>query len=95
MGWLDRFRRLQRNFWYVCHNCMFKSGRQDLEAIFYYEGVPAEVLGRPLVRCPRCDATNTQSFEQLKQEGSDAALFGLERIVKKHPRRVFAVKRPA
>jgi hypothetical protein len=32
------------------------------------------------------------AFQQLKDEGSDQALFGLERIVRQHPRDTFEVQ---
>jgi len=42
-----------------------------------------------MFRCPRCSSANTRSFQQFKEEGSDQALLGLERIVKQHPRSQF------
>jgi hypothetical protein len=49
-------------------------------------------MGRMMFPCPRCSSTNTRSFQQLKEEGSEQALFGLERVVRQHPRRLFEVK---
>lgn len=42
--------------------------------------------------CPRCASSNTRSFQQLKEEGSEQALFGLEQVVRQHPRNMFEVK---
>lgn len=93
MGLLDRLLKKRRKFWFVCYTCMVKTGNDPLKSVFYYEGPPDNVLGRPLIRCPRCQDTNTRSFWQLKDEGSEAALWGLERLVKKYPRSQFEVKR--
>ncbi len=92
MGLLDRFLKNDRKFWFVCYACMQQSSHDPLQSIFYYQGPPVEVLGRPLTRCPRCSSTNTVSFQKLKDERSDAKLWGLEQIVKKHPRSQFEVK---
>lgn len=94
MGLLGLFRRIDRRFWHICYECLKNNGNIAEEAIFYYDGPPEEHLGRPVVRCPRCSAVNTRSFQFLKDTAEDAALFGLERIVKKNPRERFAVKPP-
>jgi hypothetical protein len=44
------------------------------------------------MKCPRCGSTNSKSFQDLKDEGSGSALWGLENIVRKYPRRQFEVK---
>ncbi len=93
MGLLDRLLKKRRKFWFVCYACLVKTGNDSLKSVFYYTGPPDHVLGRPLTRCPRCQDTNTRSFLQLKDEGSEAALWGLERLVKKYPRSQFEVKR--
>jgi hypothetical protein len=81
-----------RRFWFVCSNCMTTSGHDPLKSVFYFEGPGEDFLGRMMYKCPRCSSTNTRSFQDLKDEGSDAALFGLERLVKKYPRSTFEVK---
>ena len=94
MGWFDRFRRIQRPCWFICYNCLGHDGHNALEAIFTYAGPPEVINGRPCVKCPRCDNINTRSFQQLKDEGSDPQLWGLEQIVRSHPRDRFPVKPP-
>ena len=91
MGWFDRLFRRDRKFWFVCHTCMQQTDHDTLKSVFYYEGPPAYILGRPLTECPRCRGTNTRSFQQLKEEGSDAALWGLEQLVRKYPRSQFEI----
>ncbi len=93
MGLLDRLLKKKRKFWFVCYTCMVKTGNDPLKSVFYYDGPPDNILGRALTRCPRCEDTNTRSFRQLKEEGSEAALWGLEQLVKKYPRSQFEVKR--
>ena len=92
MGILDRLRGIDRRHWHVCYNCMMLTGHDTVRSLFYSEGPPVLVLGRPLFACPRCDNTNTKSFQNLKDEGSEAPLWGLERIVREHPRSHFVVK---
>ena len=92
MGFWYRFRRIQRSFWHLCYECLRQNGNQAEGAIFYYDGPPVEHLGRRHVQCPRCGALNTRSFQFLKDEGMEAVLFGLERIVKSNPRSRFEVK---
>jgi len=92
MGLLNLFRRVHRPHWFVCYNCLNQNGNMAEEAIFFYDGPPEMDKGRGWVRCPRCNDLNTHSFQQLAEEGSEAQLFGLERIVKKHPRERFPVK---
>ena len=91
MGFWDRW-RIKRPFWHICYECLREKRNQAEEAIFYYDGRPEEVGGRPSVRCPRCTSVNTRSFQFLQDNREDAALFGLERIVKKNPRSRFPVK---
>jgi hypothetical protein len=92
MSWLSLFRRIEREHWFVCSHCMMHTGHDTLKSVFYYDGPGEDFLGRRLVRCPRCSTTETRSFRDLKNEGSESALWGLERIVKQHPRRHFVVK---
>jgi hypothetical protein len=92
MGILDRLRGLDRRYWHVCYNCMMLTGHDTAKAVFYSEGPPVNVLGRLHFACPRCASTNTKSFQTLKDEGSEAPLWGLERIVREHPRSEFIVK---
>lgn len=91
MGLLDRWLNKKRKFWFVCYNCLMQTGHDALKSIFYSEGPPVYILGRPLTECPRCRGTNTRSFQQLKDEGSEAALWGFEQLVKKYPRSRFEV----
>jgi len=86
------FRRINRDRWFVCNHCMQQTGHDTVKSVFYSEEPPALVLGRPFAKCPRCGTTNTRSFQEIKNEGSESALWGLERIVKKYPRREFEVK---
>lgn len=86
------FKRINRNFWFICHNCLTQSNHDALHSIFYTERPKANVLGRPTMVCPRCNDVNTRSFQELKDAGSESALWGLERIAKKYPRSQFEVK---
>lgn len=95
MGLLTLFRRIHRQFWFVCYDCMQKSGHETEKALFYYEGPPVEIHGRKWVKCLRCESINTRSFQFLKDDGSAAQLFGLERIARSRPRSFFEGKRPA
>jgi len=92
MGILERLLITNRKFWFVCYTCMQQTGHDTLKAVFYCGGPPVTVLGRPLMQCPRCGSTNSKSFQDLKDEGSGSALWGLENIVRKYPRRQFEVK---
>lgn len=94
MGLFDRLRRLDRRYWHVCYNCMMQTGHDTANSIFYSEGPPVLILGRPWMQCPRCGNTNTKSFQALKDEGADAPLWGLEQTVRQHPRSRFVI-RPA
>jgi hypothetical protein len=85
------FKRLDRTKWYVCHTCLGNTNHNAELSIFYTEAQPVPVLGRPTMLCPRCKDTNTRSFKELKEDGSEAALWGLERIVRKNPRSKFEV----
>jgi hypothetical protein len=92
MSVLAFFRRINRKHWFVCNHCMTLTGHDTVNSVFYYSGPPDIVLGRPLTKCPRCGNTNTRRFEDIKNEGAESAIWGLERIVKKYPRRRFEVK---
>ena len=92
MGLLDIFRKSDRKFWFVCYNCMMVTNHDEAKSIFYCAGPPTSVLGRSVTPCPRCENTNTISFQQLKDDGSEAQLWGLERTVKKNPRSTFEIK---
>ncbi len=91
MGLLSAFKKIDRRHWFICHNCLMVSNHDPLKSLFHYDGPGQDFLGRVLHPCPRCSSTNTCSFEQLKAEGSDQALMGLERIVRQHSRSVFEV----
>lgn len=95
MGWFDRLRRLDRRYWHVCYNCMMQTGHDTAHSIFYSEGPPVLVLGRPWMECPRCGNTNTKSFQALKDEGAEAPLWGLEQTVRQYPKSRFVIKRAA
>ncbi|HUI40605.1 MAG TPA: hypothetical protein VL523_01435 [Terriglobia bacterium] len=92
MSLLSRIRGIDRKRWHVCYNCMMQTGHDTAMSVFYSEGPPALVLGRPMMLCPRCGNNNTKSFQTLKDEGSEAPLWGLEQTVRKYPRSRFIVK---
>ncbi len=94
MGLFDLFTKKNRKFWFVCYTCMMQTGHDTVKSVFYSQGPRVLILGRPWMQCPRCQGTNTKSFQELKDEGSDSALWGLEQTVKKYPRRQFEVKPP-
>jgi hypothetical protein len=92
-GILERIlRKRDRAHWFVCHTCMMQTGHDTVKSVFYSQHAPVVILGRPWQQCPRCGTTNTKSFQDLKNEGADTVLFGLERTVGKHPRHVFEVR---
>jgi hypothetical protein len=91
MGLLDIFGKSDRKNWHVCYNCMQMSGHDELKSVFYYAGPPTVAMGRAFIPCPRCQSTNTISFQKLKDDGSEAQLWGLEQTVKKHPRSTFEI----
>jgi hypothetical protein len=91
MSFLSRLRGIDRRYWHVCYNCMMQTGHDTVKSVFYWSGPPTLVLGRPLVVCPRCGGNNTKSFQTLKDEGSEAPLWGLEHTVRQNPRNLFVV----
>ena len=94
MGLRGVFRKVDRRHWFIRHNYLVLSDHDPMKALFQCASPGQEFLGRVMYKCPRCSSPNTRSFEQLKAEGSEGALFGLERIVKRHPRGRFEVKAP-
>jgi hypothetical protein len=92
MSILNIFKRIDRNLWFVCHNCLMHTNHDALHSIFYSANPKVTLLGRPTMPCPRCNDANTRSFRELEKEGSESALWGLERLVRKYPRRQFIVK---
>ena len=92
MAILERLLKRDRVHWFLCYTCMTQTGHDTLQSVFYSDEAPVLILGRPWQQCPRCGATNTKSFQDLKNEGSENALFGLERAVRKYPRSRFEVK---
>jgi hypothetical protein len=76
----------------VCHNCMMNSDHNEIKSIFYSDSPKVNVVGRPTMICPRCNDANTRSFQEMKDEGSESSLWGLERLARKHPRSKFIVK---
>lgn len=85
------FRKIDRDHWFVCYGCMGTSDHQEMKSVFYSRAPKVVVVGREWQQCPRCGGTNTKSFTELKTDGQESALWGLERIVKKHPRSDFEV----
>jgi len=71
---------------------MMQSNHDPLRSLFYQNTPGEDFMGRMMYPCPRCASTNTRSFQQLKEEGSEQALFGLERIVKQNSRSMFDAK---
>ena len=92
MGVLNVLKRINRKHWFVCHACMVQSNHDPVRSLFYQTTPGEDFMGRMMYPCPRCSSTNTRSFQQLKAEGSDQALFGLERIARQNPRHLFEVK---
>lgn len=92
MGILDRLLNRDRKYLFLCHACLQHTNHETVQSIFYYPGPPADAMGRSVTPCPRCQSTNTVSFQQLHDEGSEAQLWGLERLVKKHFRSQFEIK---
>ena len=92
MSILNIFKKIDRDLWFVCHNCLMHSNHDALHSIFYSANPKVTVLGRPTMPCPRCNDANTRSFRELEKEGSVSALWGLERLARKYPRRQFIVK---
>lgn len=92
MSILSIFRKIDRNRWFVCHNCMLHNDHDALNSIFYSDSPRVNVVGRPTMICPRCNDANTRSFQELKEEGSESSLWGLERLARKYPRRQFIVR---
>jgi hypothetical protein len=86
------FRRIDRKYWFLCSQCLMNTNHDTVKSVFFYNGPPELYLGRPMFKCPRCESTNTRSFLQIKREGAESTIWGLERLVKKHPRSHFEVK---
>ncbi len=89
MGLLNIFKLINRDQWFLCYECLMQSGNDSTKSIFHSRAPKVLILNRPLQKCPRCGSVNTKSFQELKDEHKDSTLFGLERIVKKHPRGQF------
>ena len=92
MSVLSSLKRINRKHWFICHACLMQTNHDAMKSLFFDDGPGEDFLGRTMHPCPRCASTNTRSFQQLKQEGFDQALFGLERIAKEHPRATFVIK---
>jgi len=92
MSVLNFLKRINRRHWFVCHACMMNSNHDPVKSLFFHDTPGEDYMGRMMYPCPRCSSTNTRSFQTLKDEGSEQALFGLERIVRQHPRSTFEVK---
>jgi hypothetical protein len=93
MGLLYMFKRLDRNRWFLCYDCLMRSGNDSVQSIFHSKAPKVLVLERPLQKCPRCGSINTKSFQDLKNERKDSTLFGLERIAKKYPTNRFEIEK--
>jgi len=91
MGLLGLFRKPDREHWFICYNCLGVTNHDETKSIFHSLAPKVIVVGRPWQKCPRCGSTNTKSFADLKEEGQDSALWGLEQTVKKHRRSHFEV----
>ena len=76
MSILSIFRKIDRNRWFVCHNCMMHTDHDAVKSIFYSDSPKVNVVGRPTMICPRCSDANTRSFQELKDEGSESSLWG-------------------
>ncbi len=87
------FRRIDREHWFVCYTCMGNASHDEVSSVFHSLAPKVVIVGRGWQQCPRCGGTNTKSFAELKAERQDSALWGLERIVKKHPLRQFELDR--
>jgi hypothetical protein len=92
MSVLGQFKRINRRQWFICHACLMQTNHDSMKSLFFDDGPGEDFMGRTMYPCPRCASTNTRSFQQLKDEGSEQALYGLERIVKQHPREAFVLK---
>ncbi len=92
MGVLSHLKIINRKHWFICHACLVQNNHDSVHALFFETGPGEDFMGRRMYPCPRCSSTNTRSFEQLKKEGSEQALFGLERIVRQHPRSIFEIE---
>ena len=91
MSVLNFFKTINRRHWFVCHACMMNSNHDPLKSIFFQNSPGKDFMGRMMYPCPRCASTNTRSFKMLQDDGSTQQLFGLERIVRQHPRHIFEV----
>jgi hypothetical protein len=69
-----------------------QTNHDPVRSLFFQDTPGEDFLGRMMFPCPRCASSNTRSFQQLKEEGSEQALFGLEQVVRQHPRNMFEVK---
>ena len=92
MSVLSHLKRINRKHWFICHACLMQTNHDPLRSLFFQNTPGQDFMGRMMFPCPRCSSTNTRSFQQLKEEGSEQALYGLERIVRQHPRHMFEVK---
>jgi len=92
MSVLGYLKRINRNHWFICHACLMQTNHDPLRSLFFQDTPGEDFQGRMMYPCPRCSSTNTRSFQQLKEEGSEQVLFGLKRIVRNHPLDVFKVE---
>jgi len=92
MSVLGYLKRINRKHWFICHACLMQTNHDPMRSLFFQNTPGEDLLGRMMYPCPRCSSSNTRSFQQPKDEGSDEARFGLERIVREHPRKVFKLK---
>ena len=95
MRLLKRLLKKDRQFWFVCYDCMGKTGHDALKSVFYSRAPKVTVLGRPLKKCPRCGGTNTKSFAEMHDQRMKAALWGLEQTVSHYPRSRFEIDKGA
>ena len=83
MSVLNLLKRINRKHWFICHACLMQTNHDPVRSLFFQDTPGEDFMGRMMYPCPRCSSTNTRSFQQLKEEGSDQALFGLERIARR------------
>jgi len=92
MSVLNYLKRINRQHWFICHACLMQTNHDPMRSLFFKDTPGENFMRRIMFPCPRCSSTNTRSFQQLKEEGSEQVLFGLESIVRQHPRHVFEVE---
>ena len=93
MAFWGIFKRIDREHWFICYTCLGTTNHDEMKSIFHSLAAKVDVVGRLWQKCPRCGGTNTKSFAELKADRQDSALWGLERIIKRHKRSQFELGR--